>query len=164
MTVQGETHTDRVKAGRALVFLAAAMKPFTTSKPLGQIAGFLFTLHRLEAKTTLTIQGKHAYQSNVSESPAVTIASLEHALATIPEALTERESTHRRTIKQREDLGKQLGITFEHEDRLTEATKRQQQIIAALDITKNQATANVGDASETATDTVQRTAKSQGVA
>jgi hypothetical protein len=164
MTIQGETFTDRVKAGRALVFLAAAMKPFTNSKPLGQIAGFPFTLHRLEAKTTLTICGKHTYQSNVSESPAGTIASLEHALATIPEALTERESTHRRTIKQRGDLTKQLGIPFEHDARISETTKRQQEIICALDITKNQATANVGDASETATDTVQRTGKSQSVA
>jgi hypothetical protein len=164
MTIQGETFTDRVKAGRALVFLAAAMKPFTNSKSLGEIAGFTFTLHRLEAKTTLTIWGKHTYQSNVSESPTGTIASLEHALATIPETLTERESSHRRTIKQREDLSKQLGIPFEHDDRLTESTKRQQEIIAALDITKNQATANVGDASETATDTVQRVGKSQSVA
>jgi hypothetical protein len=164
MTIQGETFTDRVKAGRALVFLAAAMKPFTNSKPLGQIAGFPFTLHRLEAKTTLQIEGRHTYQSNVSESPAGTIASLEHALATIPEALTERESTHRRTIKQREDLGKQLGIPFEHEDRLTDATKRQQEIISALDITKNQVAASVGDASEAMTDTVQRAGKSQSVA
>ena len=163
MTIQGETFTDRVKAGRALVFLAAAMKPFTNSKPLGEIAGFTFTLHRLEAKTTLTICGKHTYQSNVSESPTGTIASLEHALATIPDQLTERESDHRRHIKQREDLTKQLGLPFEHDDRLGESTKRQQEIISALDITKNQAPANVGDASETTADTVQRAGKSQVV-
>lgn len=164
MTIQGETFTDRVKAGRALVFLAAAMKPFTNTKPLGTIAGFPFTLHRLEAKTTLNIEGRHTYQSNVSESPTGTIASLEHALSTISEALAEREADHRRAAKQREDLTKQLGAAFEHEARLTEATNRQQEIITALDITKNQAAANVGDASDTATDTVQRVSKSQSVA
>ncbi|MEP6672014.1 MAG: DEAD/DEAH box helicase family protein, partial [Chthoniobacter sp.] len=46
MTVQKETFTDRVKAGRALVFLAAAMKPFQSTKAIGEIGGFPISLHR----------------------------------------------------------------------------------------------------------------------
>jgi hypothetical protein len=44
MTVLKETFTDRTKAGRALAFLAAAMKPFQASKQIGTIAGFPITL------------------------------------------------------------------------------------------------------------------------
>ena len=44
MTVQKETFTDRVKAGRALVFLAAALKPFQATKTIGSVAGFPITL------------------------------------------------------------------------------------------------------------------------
>ena len=57
--------------------------------------------------------------------------------------LRERETDLQQYRKQGEDLTKQLDHPFEHEEKLTVATKRQQEIITALDITKNQAAANV---------------------
>jgi hypothetical protein len=145
MAVKKETFTDRTKAGRALVFLAAAMKPFTATKPIGTIAGFPISLQRLEARTNLLIHGKHAYQANVSDNPLGTIASVEHSLASIPELLAEREADAQRFAKQRDDLSKQLNQPFEHDEKLAAATRRQQEIVTALDITKNQASAKVGD-------------------
>jgi hypothetical protein len=59
MTVQKETFTDRTKAGRALVFLAAALNAFQSTKPVGTVAGFAFTIERLDARTSIKILGKH---------------------------------------------------------------------------------------------------------
>ncbi len=145
MTVKKETFTDRTKAGRALVFLAAAMKPFTASKPLGTIGGFPFSLQRLEARTNLLIHGKHTYQANVSDNALGTIASVEHTLNGIPDLLADREGDVRRFAKQREGLTKQLGQPSEHEEKLVATTRRQGEIVAALDITKNHASAKVDE-------------------
>ena len=54
----------------------------------------------------------------------------------------------RRYAQQEEDLRKQLGLPFEHEEKLGAATRRQQEIVEALDITKNQASAKVDEGME----------------
>src|SRR4030095_7685810 len=145
MTLEKETFHDRTKAGRSLVFLAAALKPFTSTKPIGSIAGFPISLQRLEARTNLLIHGKQTYQANVSDNALGTIASLEHALASIPELLQERETDLQRYGKQSDDLTKQLGQPFEHDGKLSAATARQQEIVTALDITKNHASEKVDE-------------------
>ena len=64
MTVQKETFTDWVKAGRALVFLAAAMKPFQSTKAIGEIGGFAISLHRFDERANLVVHGKSEGLSN----------------------------------------------------------------------------------------------------
>lgn len=157
MTVLKETFTDRTKAGRALVFLAAAMKPFTSSKQIGMIGGFAVTLQRLEARTTATLHGKHTYDANVSDNALGTIASIEHALSSLDERLREREADLKQYHRQSEDLAKQLGHPFEHEDKLAAATKRQQEIVAALDLTKDQAPAAADEGPADDATTIQET-------
>jgi len=143
MTVKNETFIDRVKAGRALVFTAAAVKLFESTKQIGRIAGFPISVERFDKRATLLIQGKHSYRANVSESPAGTIASLEHAPDTFEDRLRERETDLAQSRRQSADLAKQLDQPFDHEEKLATATKRQQEIITALDITKNQASAKL---------------------
>ena len=145
MTVKNETFTDRVKAGRALVFLAAALKPFESTKAVGNIAGFPISVERFDERATLLIQGKHAYRANVSDSATGTIASLEHALDSMEDRLRERETDLAQSRRQSADLAKQLDQPFEHEEKLATATKRQQEIITALDITKNQASPKIDE-------------------
>jgi chromosome segregation ATPase len=96
-------------------------------------------------RRTLLVHGKHSYRANISDSPAGTIASLEHALESFEDRLRERETDLTQSRRQAADLTKQLDQAFEHEEKLAGATKRQEQIIAALDITKNQATASVAE-------------------
>ena len=72
-----------------------------------------------------------------------------------PGRLRERETDLQQYRKQGEDLTKQLDHPFEHEEKLTTATKRQQEIITALDITKNQAAATVADSPEENADTIE---------
>jgi len=157
MTVLKETFTDRTKSGRALVFLAAAMKPFQTSKQIGTIAGFPITIQRLEARSSVTIHGKHTYEANVSDNALGTISSIEHALGSLDDRLREREADVKQYQRQSEDLAKQLNQPFEHEEKLTVATKRQQEIVAALDLTKNQASAKLDEGAEQSAESVDET-------
>ncbi len=145
MTVKDEAFTDRVKAGRALVFLAAVIKPFESTKAIGNIGGFAISVERFDERTTLMIHGKHSYRANVSDSPAGTIASLEHALDSFEDRLRERETDLAKSQRHAADLAKQLEQPFEHEEKLAAATIRQQEIVTALDITKNQAASSVAE-------------------
>src|SRR5260370_38925416 len=144
MTVKNEAFADRVKAGRTLVFAAAAIKPFESTKTIGSIGGFPISIERFDERATLLIHGKHSYRANVSDSPTGTIASLEHALDSIEDRLRERETDLAQSRGQIVDLTNQFEQPFEHEEKLAAATRRQQEIVAALDITKNQASSAVG--------------------
>jgi hypothetical protein len=148
MTARNETFTDRIKAGRALIFLAAAVKPFESTKTIGNIGGFPISIEKFGDRATILINGKHSYRANVSDSPAGTIASLEHALDGIEDRLHERETSVAQSRRQIVDLTNQLDQPFEHEEKLAEAAKRQQEIVTALDITKNQASATVDEGAE----------------
>jgi N12 class adenine-specific DNA methylase len=167
MTVQKEAFTDRTKAGRALVFLAAALNPFQTTKPIGTIAGFAITIERLDARTSIRIHGKHVYEANVSDNALGTISSVEHALSSLEDRLREREADLRQYHRQSDDLAKQLDHPFEHEEKLTTATKRQQEIVASLDITKNQASVKLDDATghsiDAVDDSLQQTTRAKHV-
>jgi N12 class adenine-specific DNA methylase len=147
MTVKNEMFTDRVKAGRALVFAAAAIKSFESTKAIGTIGGFPVSIEKFDERGTLLIHGKHSYRANVSDSPAGTVASLEHALDSIEDRLRERETDLAQSRRQAGDLAKQLDQPFEHEEKLATAAQRQHEIIAALDITRNQASAFIDESS-----------------
>ena len=90
-----------------------------------------------------------------SDSPAGAIASVEHALERMDDRLRERESDLKQCHKQSADLTKQLDHPFEHEEKLTMAAKRQQEIVNALDITKNQASAAVTESPEENSETIE---------
>jgi hypothetical protein len=84
-----------------------------------------------------------------------TISSIEHALGSLDERLKEREADLTLYHRQSEDLAKQLNQPFEHEEKRSAATKRQQEIVVALDITKNQASAKVDEGTEQNAEVVQ---------
>ena len=155
IVVKKETFTDRAKAGRALVFIAAALKPFQSTKAIGNAGGFPISIHKLDERANLTIHGKNSYNANVSDSALGTIASVEHALESMEDRLRERESDLKQYRKQSEDLTRQLDHPFEHEEKLATETKRQQEIVSALDITKNQASAKVDEGTEQAAEAVE---------
>jgi hypothetical protein len=60
----------------------------------------------------------------------------------------ERQTDFTDSRRQSADLARQLDQPFEHEETLLAATNRQQEIIAAMDITKNQASAAVAKLAE----------------
>jgi hypothetical protein len=134
------------------------MKPFESTKAIGSIGGFPISIEKFDERATLLIHGKHSYRANVSDSPTGTIASLEHALDSIEDRLRERETDLAQSRRQIVDLTNQFEQPFEHEEKLAEATKRQQEIVTALDITKNQASAAVDEGTEQTATVMETTA------
>ena len=164
MTINGQHYDERVKAGRQLVFIGAALKPMQSTHKIGSIAGFPISLHRLDARIELRIHGKNSYQATVSESPQGTIGSLEHALGEFESGQAESKESLKRLEERIADLKAQLDAPFEHQEKLEAAEKRQQEIIAALDLAKNQASTQVDEhpEAETESETTVRAAR-QGV-
>jgi N12 class adenine-specific DNA methylase len=145
MVVKDESFTDRTKAGRQLVFIAAALRSFQTTSPIGVIGSFPISIQKFDERASIVIHGKNSYHANISDSALGTISSIEHALEGLEDRLQTREQDLKQYHRQSEDLAKQLDQPFEHEGKLIAATKRQQEIITALDITKNQASASVAE-------------------
>lgn len=137
---------------RLPVFIGAALKPFQSTRKIGSIAGFPISVHRLDARIELRIHGKNTYQATVSESPQGTIGSLEHALGEFESQQTESKENLQRLEKRIGELNVQLGAPFEHQEKLEAAEKRQQEIIAALDLAKNQASTQVDEQPEAETE------------
>ena len=113
------------------------------TRQIGSIAGFPISLSRLEARVELRIHGKQTYGSTVSDSPQGTIASLEHALGDMDAQLVEATENLDRLKTRIQDLEAQSHQPFEHQEKLEVAEKRQQEIVAALDLTRNQASTQV---------------------
>lgn len=148
MAIDGKTYDERIKAGRQLVFIGAALKPSQSTRHIGSIAGFPFSLHRLDARIELRLHGRNTYTSTVSDSPQGAIGSLEHALGQMDSELTESQETIPRLRRRVEELHGQLRAPFEHQEKLEAAEKRQHVIIAALDLSRNQASAKVDEQAE----------------
>jgi len=115
------------------------------TKTIGSIAGLPIAISKFDERANLIIRGKNEYKANVSDSPTGTIASVEHALDSMEDRLKERETDLQQDRQQSDDLTRQLGQPFEHEENLAAAAKRQQEIVTALDLTKNQASALAAD-------------------
>ena len=76
----------------------------------------------------------------------------------IEDRLREREADLTQSSRQIVDLTNQLDQPFEHEEKLTAATKRQQEIVSALDITKNQASAAIDEGADQVATVMEQTA------
>ena len=153
MTIDGQHFDERVKAGRQLVFIAAELKPMQETRQIGSIAGFPISLHRLESRVELRIHGRNTYEATVSDSPQGTVASLEHALGDFEAQLTESTENLGRLKTRIQELQAQSQQPFEHQEKLEAAEKRQHEIIAALDLAKNQASTQVDEQPDAETQT-----------
>jgi N12 class adenine-specific DNA methylase/predicted O-methyltransferase YrrM len=149
MTIDGQHYDERVKAGRQLVFIGAALKPMQSTGKIGSIAGFPISLHRLDARIELRIHGKNTYQATVSDSPQGTISSLEHAIGEFESHQAESNANLKQLEMRIGELKTQLDAPFEHQEKLEAVETRQQEIIAALDLAKNQASTLVDEQPET---------------
>jgi hypothetical protein len=149
MTIDGQHFAERVIAGRQLVFIGAALKPMQETRQIGSVAGFPISVNRFESGVELRIHGKNTYPATVSESPQGTIASLERALGDLENQLADHTENLTRLTTRIQDLQAQSHQPFEHQQRLEASEKRQQEIIAALDLAKNQASTRVDEQSDT---------------
>jgi len=156
MVLDGKKYTDRTKAGMALVYLVEDHKTdhllgCTATAVLGELAGFKVEF-RSSLADKLTLRGEAEYSANVSASPVGIITSLEHAARSIEEGLARSRADLERTRQDMASLSSLSGGVWEHEEHYRELLKRQAELVEALDITKNQASAQL-DTAENETET-----------
>ena len=86
-----------------------------------------------------------------------TIRSLEYTVQNLDESAAALTRNIADTQKRLTDLQEQVDTPFEYADKLASVTKRQQQIIEALDLNKNQAPNQLdAQANEVAEETIQQ--------
>lgn len=114
---------------------------------LGEFAGF-----KLEYRSTLadkvTLRGASEYVASVSPSPVGTISSMEHAARSVEDQVERTRQELARTKKDLGELFKLAGGVWEHEEHYRTLVKRQAELVDALDLTKNQAAAQLATESE----------------
>jgi len=152
IVLDGEVFTDRVKAGSALIYLVEDHRTdHLLGRPspavLGEFAGF-----KLEYRSTLsdkvTLRGASEHVASVSPSPIGTISSLEHAARSVEDQIERTRQELDRTKRDLSELTKLAGGIWEHEEHYRTLVTRQSELVDALDITKNQAAAQLATESE----------------
>jgi hypothetical protein len=146
--IRNETFADRTKAGRALIFLTCDAQAFHRHELDRHHCRVSIHASAPGCDVKILIQGKEIHEANVSDNPLGTIDSMEKALQGIEHRLTSSEGDLDEYQRKREDLKRHLDKPFEYEENLQSALNRQQEIIAGLDLTKNQASAHMAGESE----------------
>ncbi|MCI0538403.1 MAG: hypothetical protein L0Z50_24615 [Verrucomicrobiales bacterium] len=143
--LSGETIRDRGVAGELINRQAARIRGSGAERLVGHLAGF--ELHVADAfmgGPQILIKGTGTYSAKVSDSAHGTMRSIEHAIQELDEVAVRSEEQAADTRKRIADLGTHCGQTFEYTDRLAELMRRQAEIADALDLTKNQASSQLG--------------------
>lgn len=143
MVVSGRKFAERAKAGEALAYLVGGQVRAQHPVIVGELAGFKIEF-RPTLQDSLTLQGAMNYPAKISASPVGIIASLEHAARSIEERIEAKRSDLEQTRKNLAELTAHVGKPFEHEARFGELVTRQAKLVNALDLTKNQGSAQLG--------------------
>ncbi len=138
ITLNGRAFTERPVAGEALIYLVDRHARAPQPVILGDLAGFKIEF-RSTLPDTLTLHGAMSYPAKVSVSPIGIIMSLEHAAHSIEDRIAARETDLAQYRKSQGELTGHLGKSFEHEAHYRDLIARQSELVAALDITRNQA-------------------------
>ena len=148
MTVDGQKFTERAKAGAALIYAVEDHRtdhllgrPQTAT--LGELGGFKIEFRSTNADK-IALRGTMEYPANVSPSPVGIVSSLEHAARGIDEQLGRCREDLTRARSNLAELTALSGKDFEHEERYRELIARQAELVAKLDLTKNQASSQQG--------------------
>jgi N12 class adenine-specific DNA methylase len=136
--IENRLYQNREDAGSALNRLAEKHHLSAKLVDVGEFAGFKLELWPERAKEVV-LRGKNAYVANISEAPLGTISSLEHVVRSLDERISECRNDLAGTQRRLEELQPHAHKPFEHEEKLKGLIERQQEIVQALDLTKNQA-------------------------
>lgn len=143
MVISGRKFMERAKAGEALVYLVGGQVRAQHPVVVGELAGFKIEF-RPTLQDSLTLQGAMNYPAKISASPVGIIASLEHAARSIEERIEAKRSDLEQTRRNLAELTVHVGKPFEHDTRYNELVTRQAKLVNALDLTKNQGSAQLG--------------------
>jgi hypothetical protein len=138
LNIGPQTFRNREKAGEALIYLARKYVLSSKFTEVGFFAGFelQFWPDRVDE---IILKGKNSYAAKISDSPLGTISSMEHVVRSLDTHAQELRQNLAATRRRIEELRPHIEKPFEHEERLHELVQRQQELMKALDLNKNQA-------------------------
>jgi N12 class adenine-specific DNA methylase len=142
MTIDRQEIRDRGIAGELLLRHAEHIKLTRGDRQVGEFAGFqVFVSHNFMSGADIVLKGTGTHIAKVGATALGTIRSVEHVIQNLEETLALVERGLADTRKRIEDVKAQTDQPFEYESRLESLSKRQDEIESALDLTKNQASA-----------------------
>jgi hypothetical protein len=128
----------REAAGEALNRLAEKYHLADKMIEVGSFAGFTLQFWPERTKE-IVLKGKNAYIAKISDSALGTISSIEHVVRSLDDHAKEIRNTLTATNRRIEELRPHVDKPFDHEVKLQTLVQRQQEIMQALDLNKNQA-------------------------
>jgi TolA-binding protein len=165
MTLEGQTLTDRGIAGELLLRRAERMRGSQTERLVGSLARFqVFVADTFMQGPQILLKGATTYTAKVTDTALGTIRSVEHAVQSLHELADSLSRAITDTRKRLADTQAQVGAPFEYAGRLAELQRRQDEIESALDLTKNQVSAQLeAEPSDQAATTTPEEADTGGV-
>ncbi len=144
MTIQGELVRDRGIAGELLLRRAEKMRGSRTERLVGSLAGFqLFVADSFLGGPEIVLKGGTTYTAKITDTAHGTIRSVEYTLQHLEDVAETLTWNIADTRKRLADTQAQLGVPFEYAERLMDLVQRQRAIEDQLDLTKNQASAQL---------------------
>jgi TolA-binding protein len=149
MQLDGQTIRDRGIAGELLLRHAERVRGGRVERQVGQLAGFQVSVAgNFMTGADIVLRGAGAHIAKVGTSALGTMRSVEYVIQNLDEAATTVEQRIAETRKRIGDLQVQGDQPFEYEERLASLSRRLGEIEDALDLTKNQASAQLDASSE----------------
>jgi hypothetical protein len=142
LKIGNQTFRGRELAGESLIRLAHRHQPDEKIVEVGTFAGFTLQIWP-ERKGEIMVKGKNVYAAKISDSPRGTISSLEHVVRSLDSHTNELQATVTATYRRIEEFALHVDKPFEHEEKLRGLVQRQQELMGALDLTKNQASSQL---------------------
>jgi len=153
--IDGQMLDNRGVAGELLLRRAEKLKGGGDDHRVGEFAGFdLYIRTGIFEGAEMLLRGKGVYSVKFTDTALGTARALEHVVQTLDQRLGDCERLLAEARQQSEKLAAKIGQPFEHDDRLAELARRQDEIVKQLDLTRNQASSQM-DSSETQTETQQ---------
>ena len=148
MEIDGQAIRDRGIAGELLLRQAERIKSARGDRLVGQLAGFqVFVSHNFMSGADIVLKGTGTHMAKVGTTALGTMRSVEYALQSLEESAAVTEQRIAETRKRIEDMNVQTEQPFEYEEKLAALSRRQDEIEDELDLTKNQASAQLDDPS-----------------
>ncbi|MCI0535538.1 MAG: N-6 DNA methylase [Verrucomicrobiales bacterium] len=142
--LEGEEIRDRGIAGELILRRAERLRGTGAERQIGTFAGFpLFVADTFMRGSEIVLKGAATHVAKVGNTALGTIRSIEYAIQNLDEVAVDLTKNLADSQKRIKELTEQIGQPFEYEERMSELIRRQEEIGDALDLTKNQASAQL---------------------
>jgi hypothetical protein len=138
--IDGQQLTDRGIAGELIRRHAERIRAVGGERSIGRFAGFeIFVASSVMDQAHVVVKGAGTYFAKAADTALGTIRSLEHTVQSLDETSATLAQNITSTKKRITELEPKIGAPFEYAEKVEQLAKRQQEIVQALDLTKNQA-------------------------